>query len=65
MAVVGLDWSPAVLYYAHRRGHMVTDRIPDVAFDLIHRDDYRHLAVGDPAHSDLSFLSRWRWVGCH
>ena len=25
VAVVGLDWSPAVLYYAHRRGHMVTE----------------------------------------
>ena len=24
VGVVGLDWSPAVLYYAHRRGHMVT-----------------------------------------
>ena len=45
VAVVGLDWSPAVLYYAHRRGHMVTEHTKDVAFDLIHRDGYRHLAV--------------------
>lgn len=62
IAVVGLDWSPAVLYYAHRRGHMVTEQTQDVAFDLIHRDGYRHLLTTDPAHGDLSFLSRWRWV---
>ena len=55
VAVVGLDWSPAVLYYAHRRGHMVTDRTKDLAFDLIHRDGYRHLAVRDPV---LDYFSR-------
>ena len=63
VAVVGLDWSPAVLYYAHRRGHMVTHHATDVALDLIHRDGYRHLVVSDPALDDLSFLSRWRSVG--
>ena len=60
VGVVGQDWSPAVLYYAHRRGHMVTDGSGDLAFDLIHRDGYRHLVVTDPAHDDLSFLGRWR-----
>ena len=63
VAIVGLDWSPAVLYYAHRRGHMVTEPTREVALDLIHRDRYRHLAMSDPEHDDLSFLSRWRWVG--
>jgi hypothetical protein len=63
VAVVGLDWSPAVLYYAHRRGHMVTEHATDVALDLIHRDGYRHLVMDDPARDDLGFLSRWRWVG--
>jgi len=62
VAVVGLDWSPAVLFYAHRRGHMVTEHSQDVALDLIHRDRYRHLLMSDPAHDDLSFLSRWPLV---
>lgn len=63
VAIVGLDWSPAVLYYAHRRGQMVTAWSQDVAFDLIHRDGYRYLLMVDPAHDDLAFMERWRWVG--
>lgn len=63
VAVDGLDWSPAVLYYAHRRGHMVSAHTVDVAYDLIHRDGYRYLVQVDAAHDDLRFLSRWRWVG--
>jgi hypothetical protein len=62
VAIVGLDWSPAVLYYAHRRGHMVTAWSQDVAFDLIHRDGYRYLLMADAAHDDLAFMGRWRWV---
>ena len=46
VATVGLDWSPAVLYYAHRRGHMVTAHAAqDAALDAIHRDGYRYLLV--------------------
>ena len=62
VAAVGLDWSPAVFYYAHRRGHMVTDRTRDAALELIHRDGYRHLVMRDPVHEDLAFLGAWRWV---
>ncbi len=63
VAVDGLEWSPAVLYYARRRGHMVSANTVDVAYDLIHRDGYRFLMQVNPAHDDLGFLSRWRWVG--
>jgi 4-amino-4-deoxy-L-arabinose transferase-like glycosyltransferase len=63
VATVGLDWSPAVLYYAHRRGHMVTQHGTDVALDLILRDGYRHLVVSDPADESLAFMGRWAWVG--
>ena len=63
VAVVGLDWSPAVLYYAHRRGHMVPPANEDFAYDLIRRQGYRYLTVASPATTDLGFLSRWRWVG--
>jgi hypothetical protein len=63
VATVGLDWSPAVLYYAHRRGHMVTTHAQDAALDAIHRDGYRYLLMVDPLHDDLGFMTRWRWVG--
>jgi Dolichyl-phosphate-mannose-protein mannosyltransferase len=63
VAILGLEWSPAVLYYAHRRGHMVTEQTKDIAFDLIHRDGYRHLLMVDPVHDELAFMERWRWVG--
>lgn len=63
VAVVGLDWSPAVLYYAHRRGHMVPPANEPFAYDLIHDQGYRYLLVADPTTADLGFLSRWRWVG--
>jgi hypothetical protein len=62
VAVVGLDWTPAVLYYAHRRGHMVTEHAPGTAYDLIHGDGYRHILVVDAAHDDLGFMARWGWV---
>jgi len=63
VAVVGLDWSPAVLYYARRRGHMVMEHIADASYDRIARGDYRTLLLPDAAHDDLDFLARWRWVG--
>ena len=63
VAVVGLDWSPAVLYYAHRRGHMVMEHTADASYDRIDRGDYRTLLLPDAAHDDLSFLARWRWLG--
>ncbi len=63
VATVGLDWSPAVLYYAHRRGHMVTSHALDASLEAIHRDGYRYLLVADPVQEDLDFMTRWRWVG--
>lgn len=63
VAVVGLDWSPAVLYHARRRGHMVVDHNESFAYDLIHDTRYRHVLVANPATTNLAFLSRWRWLG--
>jgi hypothetical protein len=63
VAVVGLDWSPAVLYHARRRGHMVVDANESFAYDLIHDTGYRHVLVADPSTTNLVFLSRWRWIG--
>ena len=63
VAVVGLDWSPAVLYHAHRRGHMVVDANEPFAYDLIHDEGYRHVLVAYPGDTDLQFLYRWRWLG--
>ena len=63
VAIVGLDWSPAVLYYARRRGHMVPPANEPFAYDLIHDQGYRYLLVADPSNTDLGFLSKWKWVG--
>ena len=63
VAVVGLDWSPAVLYYANRWGLMVVDRNAEISYDLIQRHGYRYLVVAAPDEADLGFLARWRWVG--
>ena len=63
VGTVGLDWSPAVLYYAHRRGNMVTAHARDAGFDAIHDDGYRYLLVAEPQTEDLGFMGRWQWVG--
>jgi hypothetical protein len=63
VGVVGLDWSPAVLYYANRWGHMVVERNREAAFDAIEENDYRYLLLADPAGEDLTSLSRWPWIG--
>ncbi len=63
VGTVGLDWSPAVLYYAHRRGNMVTGHARDAGLDAIHEDGYRYLLVAEPQREDLGLLDRWQWVG--
>jgi hypothetical protein len=63
VGTVGLDWSPAVLYYAHRRGNMVTAHARDAGLDAIHDDGYRYLLVAEPQSEDLGFMDRWQWVG--
>ena len=63
VGTVGLDWSPAVLYYAHRRGNMVTAHARDAGLAAIHDDGYRYLLVAEPLREDLGFMERWRWVG--
>jgi hypothetical protein len=62
IGVIGLDWSPAVLYYANRWGLMVVDSREQVALDTLHRDGYRRLLVAKPEETDLSPLARWRWL---
>ena len=63
VGVAGLDWSPAVLYYANRWGLMVVEGDERVAYDAMHADDYRYLLVGNPLDVDLRPLARWRWLG--
>jgi Dolichyl-phosphate-mannose-protein mannosyltransferase len=63
VGVVGLDWSPAVLYYAKRWGLMVVERNADLSYEALHREAYRHLLVAYPSDTDLSPLARWRWLG--
>jgi hypothetical protein len=65
VGVVGLDWSPSLLYYAHRWGLMVTGPANNQSdsYDALRADGYRHLVVADPADADLAPLARWPWVG--
>jgi hypothetical protein len=64
IGVAGLDWSPAVLYYARRWGQMVVPQTGwSVAYDLMHAQRYRYFLHADPGHGDLAQLDRWRFVG--
>ena len=63
IGVAGLDWSPAVLYYAHRWGHMaVAATEQSIAYDLMHEQGYRYFLSADPENGDLERLNRWRFV---
>jgi hypothetical protein len=62
IGVLGLDWSPAVLYYANRWGLMVVERNADASYRLMREDDYRYLLVAEPNDGDISPLARWPWL---
>ena len=53
MGTVGLDWSPAVLYYAHRRGNMVTAHARDA--DLTRSTTTATGTCSSPSH----FAGTW------
>jgi Dolichyl-phosphate-mannose-protein mannosyltransferase len=63
VGVIGLDWSPSVLYYANRWGLMVVERNAAVSYDLMRKAGYRYVVVAEPNDGDLSPLEHWRWVG--
>jgi hypothetical protein len=63
IATVGLEWSPAVLYYADRWGHMVTTRTASVAYDLLRRDGYRYLVSPELDTPSVRELDRWSHIG--
>ena len=63
IGIAGLDWSPAVLYYARRWGQMVVPETGSTAYDLMHRQRYRYFLDADPRNGDLRQLDRWRFVG--
>jgi hypothetical protein len=62
VGVVGLDWAPTLLYYAHRWGLMVPEGQREVAYDALHAQGYRYLVVTQP-ETDLQPLARWKWLG--
>ena len=62
IGVIGLDWSPAVLYYADRWGLMVVDQREAEALDALHRERYHRVLVRQPEETDLRALARWPWV---
>ena len=62
IGVIGLDWSPAVLYYADRWGLMIVDQREAEALAALHRERYHRVLVRQPEETDLRALARWRWV---
>jgi len=62
IGVFGLDWSPAVLYYADRWGLMVVDRKEQEALDALRSERYHHLLVRQPEETDLRAFARWPWI---
>lgn len=62
IAVLGLDWSPELLYYARRRGTMV--RASDLPAEGLARlsDEHRFLFSRDPFTDRLELLGLWRWA---
>ena len=63
IAIAGLDWSPAVPYYSHRRAHMIATKNERFAYDLLYDANYLYLVVADPTLFDAAALDRWRWIG--
>lgn len=63
VAMVGYDWSPSILYYARRRGHMTPRLLEGSSIRRLHDAGYRFLVVANPYDDSISFLSHWRWVG--
>ena len=62
--VVGLDWSPHLLYYANRRGLMLTphlDRSNVIA--EARRRGYEYFVALDPAVDPVHLTNAWPWVG--
>jgi hypothetical protein len=64
IAVFGLDWSPAALYYANRWGLMVVDHNKQASYRALHREGYRYALVANPVDpdNDLRPLASWRWL---
>ncbi len=59
VVVVGLDWSPAILYYADRRGFMLPFGHPAAAVgSLIRPADYRWVLAYDPESADAQAILR-------
>ena len=64
VALFGLDWSPATLYYSERRGMMPKGNFvnPRTAEELAARG-YELFAIVDPYSRDLELAKAWRWIG--
>lgn len=63
VVAIELDWSPVVLYYARRRGVMITPPVEDAGFDLAHARGYGFLLAPALDSSYLHALDRWAYLG--
>lgn len=64
LVVVGLDWSPHLLYYAHRRGLMLTPHLdPTKTVEELRRRGYEYFVALDPGNDPVHHLRGWPWIG--
>ena len=64
VVVEGLDWMPAVLYYARREGLALPSRFSDSPLlGGLAADGYRYLAMWNPDHDPIASFAGWPWIG--
>lgn len=64
VVVTGRQWSPAVLYYARRSGHMLPENLATAeAAARLRSGGYRILSSRDPLTDPLDLFDVWPWIG--
>jgi hypothetical protein len=64
LIVAGLDWSPHLLYYANRRGMMLTPHLdPLETIAETRRRGYEYFVSLDPASDPIHLIRWWPWIG--
>jgi hypothetical protein len=64
LIVAGLDWSPHLLYYASRRGLMLTPHLdPLETIAEARRRGYEYFVSLDPASDPIHLIRGWPWIG--
>lgn len=64
LIVAGLDWSSHLLYYANRRGMMLTPHLdPSETIAETRHRGYEYFVSPDPASDPVHLIQGWPWIG--